>query len=122
MPGARDRQRPDPDWRDQGGWLPLWRGEEIHDLYDKYFASIIYNIYNIYNIYSLCNIYYLQVLCDPGYHLVGFSKTLKCREGIWSQRVMPMCGQYLSYLQTCIIYNIYSYYYSLYKGFQYYLQ
>ena len=42
---------------------------------------------------------YLQVLCDPGYHLVGFSKTLKCREGIWSQRVMPMCGQYLQYLQ-----------------------
>ena len=54
---------------------------------------------------------YLQVLCDPGYHLVGFSKTLKCREGIWSQRVMPMCGQYLKYLQTCIIYSIYSYYY-----------
>ena len=34
-----------------------------------------------------------EVLCDPGYHLVGFSKTLKCREGVWSQRVMPMCGE-----------------------------
>ena len=34
-----------------------------------------------------------EVLCDTGYHLVGFSKTLKCREGVWSQRVMPMCGE-----------------------------
>jgi len=33
-----------------------------------------------------------EVLCDTGYHLVGFSKTLKCREGVWSQRVMPMCA------------------------------
>jgi len=33
-----------------------------------------------------------EVLCDQGYHLVGFSKTLKCREGVWSQRVMPMCA------------------------------
>jgi len=35
---------------------------------------------------------YGEVACNPGFHMVGFSKNLKCRKGIWSQRVMPMCG------------------------------
>jgi len=37
-----------------------------------------------------------EVLCNPGFHLVGESKTLKCRVGIWSQRDVPMCA-----MDTC---------------------
>jgi len=33
-----------------------------------------------------------EISCNVGYHLVGNSKTIKCRQGSWSQKELPVCS------------------------------
>merc|ERR1712123_247752 len=38
------------------------------------------------------NLFFGEVTCNIGYHLVGASKTIKCRHGVWSQKELPVCS------------------------------
>merc|ERR1711892_508290 len=38
------------------------------------------------------NVFFGEVTCNKGYHLVGASKTIKCRQGVWSQKELPVCS------------------------------
>jgi len=38
------------------------------------------------------NVFFGEVTCNIGYHLVGASKTIKCRQGVWSQKELPVCS------------------------------
>merc|ERR1711892_515898 len=38
------------------------------------------------------NVFFGEVTCNKGYHLVGASKTIKCRHGVWSQKELPVCS------------------------------
>jgi len=38
------------------------------------------------------NFFFGEVTCDLGYHLVGASKNIKCRHGVWSQKELPVCS------------------------------
>merc|ERR1711892_887872 len=38
------------------------------------------------------NVFFGEVTCNTGYHLVGASKTIKCRHGVWSQKELPVCS------------------------------
>merc|ERR1712106_418007 len=38
------------------------------------------------------NVFFGEVTCNKGYHLVGASKTIKCRQGVWSQTELPVCS------------------------------
>merc|ERR1719481_804695 len=38
------------------------------------------------------NMFFGEISCDIGYHLVGASKTIKCRHGVWSQKELPVCS------------------------------
>merc|ERR1711892_666094 len=38
------------------------------------------------------NLFFGEVTCNTGYHLVGASKTIKCRHGVWSQKELPVCS------------------------------
>merc|ERR1711892_182826 len=38
------------------------------------------------------NVFFGEVTCNKGYLLVGASKTIKCRHGVWSQKELPVCS------------------------------
>jgi len=38
------------------------------------------------------NLFFGEINCNIGYHLVGASKTIKCRHGVWSQKELPVCS------------------------------
>merc|ERR1712106_1193119 len=38
------------------------------------------------------NVFFGEVTCNKGHHLVGASKTIKCRHGVWSQKELPVCS------------------------------
>ena len=39
--------------------------------------------------------YFGEISCDSGFHLVGTSKKIKCRQGRWSYTELPVCsGEY----------------------------
>merc|ERR1711892_33890 len=38
------------------------------------------------------NLFFGEITCDIGYHMVGASKTIKCRQGVWSQKELPVCS------------------------------
>ena len=38
------------------------------------------------------NVFFGEISCNIGYHLVGASKTIKCRHGVWSQKELPVCS------------------------------
>merc|ERR1711892_1437445 len=38
------------------------------------------------------NLFFGEISCNIGYHLVGASKTIKCRHGDWSQKELPVCS------------------------------
>jgi len=38
------------------------------------------------------NLFFGEISCNIGYHLVGASKTIKCRHGVWSQKELPVCS------------------------------
>ena len=38
------------------------------------------------------NMFFGEISCNIGYHLVGASKTIKCRHGVWSQKELPVCS------------------------------
>merc|ERR1711892_1050447 len=38
------------------------------------------------------NLFFGEGTCNKGYHLVGASKTIKCRHGVWSQKELPVCS------------------------------
>ena len=38
------------------------------------------------------NVFFGEISCNIGYHLVGASKTIKCRHGVWSHKELPVCS------------------------------
>jgi len=38
------------------------------------------------------NLFFGEITCNIGYHLVGASKTIKCRHGVWSHKELPVCS------------------------------
>jgi len=38
------------------------------------------------------NLFFGEITCNIGYHLVGASKNIKCRHGVWSQEELPVCA------------------------------
>ena len=38
------------------------------------------------------NLFFGEISCNTGYTLVGASKTIKCRHGVWSQKELPVCS------------------------------
>ena len=38
------------------------------------------------------NLFFGEITCNIGYHLVGASKNIKCRHGVWSQEELPVCS------------------------------
>ena len=37
------------------------------------------------------NTFFGRITCNLGYHLVGASNTVKCRDGAWSHDELPVC-------------------------------
>jgi len=38
------------------------------------------------------NLFFGELTCNIGYHLVGASKNIKCRHGVWSHEELPVCA------------------------------
>lgn len=38
------------------------------------------------------NLFFGEITCNIGYHLVEASKNIKCRHGVWSQEELPVCS------------------------------